>query len=219
MLRSSFTLAVQLLPAILLVMLGWGFDNLSAFFLNPARAGLAALAFASAAIAVILRLDFDPLRKGSNPQGHQGFQLGVLLFLSLVLLWFLPFADSRQILTLQYSYWRYLGLALLCVGAGVRLFALRALGKHFSAYITLQPDHRLVRDGIYAHIRHPLYLSLLLLPTGIAFVFNSALAAPILLLAAAFVMDRIRKEDRILARHFGEEFEEYRRHTRALLPA
>lgn len=218
MLRSAFVLAVQLLPGILLVLLGWGFDDLPAFFLNPARGGLAVVVFAGAVTAVLFGLDIHPLRRGSTPVGNQSLQLGVLLLLSLSLLWFLPFADRRRILTLKQDYWRYLGLLLCCIGVSVRVLALQALGEYFSAYVTLQPDHRLVRRGIYGSIRHPLYLSLLLVPTGVALVFASFLALPILVLAAMFVFDRIRKEERLLAGHFGWEFEDYRHRTWKLVP-
>ncbi len=100
----------------------------------------------------------------------------------------------------------------------MRLLALKSLGHCFSAYVTLQPNHRLVRDGIYRHLRHPLYLSLLLAPTGIALVFNSTLALPIFALALAFVIDRIDKEEHLLARHFGSQFEDYRLHSWKLIP-
>jgi protein-S-isoprenylcysteine O-methyltransferase Ste14 len=201
-----------------MILLGWGFDDVPQFFSNPARAGMAAVTLAATVAAVLFKLDFHPLRRGATPAGNQSVQLGVLLLLSFALLWFLPLADRRGILTLQRADWRYLGLLLFSIGVTVRLLALQALGKHFSAYVTLQPNHRLVQHGVYASIRHPLYLSLLLVPTGIALVFASALALPIFVLAAAFVFDRIRKEERLLAIYFASEFEDYRRRTWRLIP-
>jgi len=218
MLRSFFVLVVQRLPAILLSLLGWGFDALPAFFRNPPRCGLAPLLMIATIVAVYLKLDLRPLRRGTTPAHNQSLQLAVLLLLSLFLLWFLPFADRRNILTLQHDDWRYLGLLLCCIGVAVRLLALKALGEFFSAYVTLQPNHRLVQDGIYGTIRNPLYLSLLLIPTGIALVFASVLALPIFVLAALFVFDRIGKEERLLAEHFGSEFDHYRHSTRSLIP-
>ena len=218
MVRSAFILALQVVSAILLVFAGWGFDNLPAFFDSPARSGLAIATSAAFSAGILLKIDFNPLRRGETSEARENVQLGLLLLLSLALLWFLPFADRRKILTLRADYWRYLGLLLCCIGIIVRLLALRTLGVHFSAYVTLQPDHRLVQHGIYGGIRHPLYLSLLLIPTGIALVFDSWLALPILLLAVVFVFDRIRKEERLLASRFTAEFEEYRRRTWRLIP-
>jgi protein-S-isoprenylcysteine O-methyltransferase Ste14 len=217
-LRFAFILAVQIVPCILLVLIGWGFDDLPGFFLNPARVGLTVIALAAAVAVVGYSLDLHPLRKGSTPVGNQSLQLAVLLLLSLLLLWFLPFADRRRNLTINHDSWRYFGLLLCVIGVSVRVLALKALGKYFSAYVTLQPDHRLVRRGIYDCVRHPLYLSLLLLPPGVALVFSSFLTLPIFLLAATFVLDRIRKEDDLLAAHFGSEFESYRHTTKTLIP-
>ena len=200
------------------MLIGWGIDDLPAFFLNPARFGLSAVTLIAAATAVSLRLDLQPLRRGPAPVSIQSLQLGVLLLLSAALLWSLPFADRHRILTLRDNSWRYLGLAFCTLGVAVRLSALKALGEFFSAYVTLQPNHRLVREGIYKYIRHPLYLSLLLIPTGIALIFASVLAVPILILAAIFVFDRIKKEDRLLAQHFGLAFDDYHRNTRKLIP-
>jgi protein-S-isoprenylcysteine O-methyltransferase Ste14 len=222
MFRSAFILVAQLLPGVVLVVYGWGFDDLPAFFINPARAGLAAAIFAAAVGAAVWGVELHPLRRGLMPVGKQSLQLVILLLLSLFLLWFLPFADRRRILTMQRHYWqncwRYAGLLLCCAGIMTRLLALKVLGRYFSAYVTLQPNHRLVQEGIYGRIRHPLYLSLLLAPTGVALVFDSWLALPILVLSAIFVFDRIPKEERLLAAHFGREFEQYRLRTWRLIP-
>jgi protein-S-isoprenylcysteine O-methyltransferase Ste14 len=219
MLRSVFVLVVQLLPCVFLILLGWGFDDLPAFVMNPARSGFAAIVLAAATAAIFLRIDLHPLRKGTAATGNQNVQLAILLILSLAVLWFLPFADRRKILTLKHEYWRYVGLLLCSIGVAVRVSALKALGEYFSAYVTLQPNHRLVQHGIYATIRHPLYLSLILAPTGIALVFASWLALPILILSLIFVFERIRLEEHLLAAHFGSEFEDYRRRTRKLIPS
>lgn len=217
-LRSGLIVTLQMAFGGWLILLGWGFDDLSGFFRNPARSGLVAVVLSGAVASIFLNLDFRALRRGAAPVGGQNLQLGVLLLLSLSLLWFLPFADRRGILTLKHSYWRFLGLFLCCIGVAVRLLSLKALGAYFSAYVTLQANHRLVQHGIYGSIRHPLYLSLLLAPTGVALVFASYLAVPILLLATVFVWDRIRKEERLLAANFGAEFENYQRSTWMLFP-
>ncbi len=134
MFRSAFILVAQLLPGVVLVLYGWGFDDLPAFFINPARTGLAAAIFAGAVGAGVWGVELHPVRRGSMPVGRQSLQLGILLLLSLFLLWFLPFADRRRILTFQqhywHNYWRYVGLLLCCAGITTRLFALKALGKY-----------------------------------------------------------------------------------------
>jgi|HubBroStandDraft_6_1064221.scaffolds.fasta_scaffold124514_2 protein-S-isoprenylcysteine O-methyltransferase Ste14 len=217
--RRLIVLAIQLLPILLLLLTGWGWDDWQGFFSDPARAGLVLAVILGAGWVTLLRLDLQPLRRGESPLGKQAWVLLALALASLFLLWFLPFADRRQILVLtRRPFIRYLGLGLCGGGIVVRLLALVKLGRHFSAYVTLQDNHQLVQAGIYRNIRHPLYLSLLLAAPGLALIFASALVWPILTVTLAFVTVRIRQEENLLVSRFGAEFHEYRRHTGALLP-
>jgi protein-S-isoprenylcysteine O-methyltransferase Ste14 len=216
--RAGVGTAVQVAAGLLLMLAGWGLGDLRAFFGDPARMGFVALGLLGAGAAVAWGVEMQPLRKGLLPTGRQGVELGVLLGLALLLLWFLPYADRRSLFAMHSLRVRYAGLALCTIGGVVRLVALRRLGPHFSAYVTLQAGHRLVREGIYASIRHPLYLSLLLVPAGIAMVFGSWLALPAFVLSVIFVAERIGREERLLAEEFGEEFADYRRRSWFLIP-
>jgi protein-S-isoprenylcysteine O-methyltransferase Ste14 len=218
MIRSAIILIAQLAPCIFLMFMGWGLSDVRGFLANPARAGFIALILAGAIAVFVLRIDMNPLRKDSSPTGSQSLQLATLLILSLALLWFLPFSDRRGILTLKSNDWPYIGLLLFSIAVIVRVAGLKSLGNYFSAYVVLQPSHRLVRKGIYRKIRHPLYLSLLLAPPGVALIFASFLVLPVSFLALLFVRDRIREEECLLASHFGPEFEDYRRNSWKLIP-
>jgi protein-S-isoprenylcysteine O-methyltransferase Ste14 len=217
-LRSGTVTSLQAAASLLLLFAGWGLHDVPAFFGHPARTGLIVLMVLGAGAAIVLRVETQPIRRGLLPTGSQGLQLGILLALSLLLLWFLPFADQHNLLTFHSFFARCAGLVLCGIGGLVRLFAMRRLGRHFSAYVTLQPEHRLVQGGIYRTIRHPLYLSLLLAPAGIAMVFASWLALPIFVLSVIFVADRIKKEEQLLAQGFGSEFLAYRRRSKMLIP-
>jgi protein-S-isoprenylcysteine O-methyltransferase Ste14 len=219
MLRRFLTPAVYQALVPLLLLAGWGRTDWREFFIHPARAGLIAVVILSGGVVLLLRLDLHPLRRGTSPAGHQTFLLVTLALASLCWIWFLPFADRRQILTFTGKQpLRYLGLGLCIAGIVVRLLALAKLGDYFSAYVTLQDEHQLVQSGIYGTIRHPLYLSLLLAGPGFALVFASLLVWPILVVTAGFVFTRIRQEDQLLESRFGGEFREYRRRVGALLP-
>jgi protein-S-isoprenylcysteine O-methyltransferase Ste14 len=219
MLRRFLTLSLHLVPILLLLWLGWGWSDWRGFLSNPGRGGLVLMAILGAGLAMLLGIDLHPLRRGLAPAGIQTLVLVLLAGASLFLIWFLAFADRRQILTFAHEPWlRYLGLGLCVSGMVVRLLALMKLGRQFSAYVTLQDEHELVQSGIYGTIRHPLYLSLLLAAPGFALVFASTLVWPILLVTVAFVGSRIWQEDRLLDSRFGAEFQGYRNRVAALLP-
>lgn len=217
-LSSSLLTLLQAAAALFLILSGWGLSDLPAYFSNSARAIFFVIVVLCSGLAIAMCIEIQPVRKGSMATAGQSFQLTILLLLSLFLLWFLPYADHRGVLSFHSEAVRYAGTVLCGFGAFTRIFAMRSLGPHFSAYVTLQPGHRLVQTGIYSCIRHPLYLSLLLLPSGIAMVFGNWLAIPILVLAGMFVADRIRQEERLLARQFGPQFLNYARRTKLLLP-
>ncbi len=219
MLRRYLTVALSLGIFILAMMAGWGFRDWREYFSNPERAGVVVLALLGAVIVVSLGLDFDVLRAGQSEVGHQSVLLFLLTVASIVLIWFLPDADRKQILTMDHArVSRIVGLALCALGIIVRLLGLAKLGKQFSAYVTLQEGHELVQTGIYRVIRHPLYLSLLLLGPGFALVFRSLLVLPILVITAAFISTRIYQEERLLRKEFGSAFDEYRNRTWMLIP-
>lgn len=111
------------------------------------------------------------------------------------------------------------GAVALAAGIALRFAAIQTLRRYFTSHVTLALDHRLITGGIYARLRHPSELGLLLVALGAALLMGSA---PGLLFAAAVLMPlslyRIRLEDRMLAAAFGERFRRYKGSTPALLP-
>jgi protein-S-isoprenylcysteine O-methyltransferase Ste14 len=59
---------------------------------------------------------------------------------------------------------------LLLMGGAIALFAAssRELGKNWSLVARMRSDHELVRTGPYAHVRHPIYLGMLLFLLALA---------------------------------------------------
>jgi protein-S-isoprenylcysteine O-methyltransferase Ste14 len=216
--HRAATLFAHLVFILTPILLGWGLTDLPAFFREPVRTLLlVAISLGSLSI-LLLRIDLNPLRTSEFPPCGQTLALTSMAVASVALLWFLPFADRRQILAISIPTLRWVGLALCCLGGAIRILALRQLGPQFSAYVTLQPDHRLVQSGIYSVVRHPLYLSLLLAGPGLALVFASQLVWPILIATLMFVRSRVHAEDALLAQAFAPEFDAYRASTPALLP-
>ena len=201
------------------VFTAWGWDDWRGFLVHPARAGLVAMALITVAAVLAWRLDVQPFRKSKQGVGRQRWLLATLMLMGLGLMAFLPYGDRREVLTFSGADGsRYFGL-LLNIGGNILAFvALRALGKQYSGYVTLQEDHRLVQTGIYGAIRHPIYLRALMVFVGLPLIFRSWLFLPLFVVGVLFVGYRIRQEEKLLAEHFGAEFEAYRRRTWRLLP-
>lgn len=117
------------------------------------------------------------------------------------------------------------GLFLLVVGGVLRMKARLELKRKagFSSYtatgrLKIVKDHRLVRNGLYTHIRHPIYLGEILRNLGFVLIFSSVYGSFIVLLASTLLDFRIEIEEKMLASIFGEEYEKYKRNTKRIIP-
>jgi protein-S-isoprenylcysteine O-methyltransferase Ste14 len=84
--------------------------------------------------------------------------------------------------------------------------------------VAIQAAHKLETRGVYAVVRNPSYLGLLVSSQGWVLAFRSGVGV---ILAAALLVPlvaRIRAEERLLRSHFGAEYEAYRARTWRLLP-
>lgn len=81
-----------------------------------------------------------------------------------------------------------------------------------------KPASKLVTSGVYAWTRNPMYLGLLLVYAGLAGLFRSP-SAGLLFLPLALIFDRviIRREEDYLSRHFGPDYQRYKRRVRRWL--
>jgi protein-S-isoprenylcysteine O-methyltransferase Ste14 len=78
--------------------------------------------------------------------------------------------------------------------------------------------HRLVKDGLYKHIRHPLYLAETIRNFGFVIIFSSIYGILLIAVATVFIAFRIRMEERMLIQVFGDEYKEYQKNTNRIIP-
>jgi len=112
-------------------------------------------------------------------------------------------------------------LGLIAAGAALVLFHLthRALGRNWSVTLEVRESHRLVTEGIYGRIRHPMYTAFwlwalaqaLLLPNWVAGL-SGAVGFGILY---AF---RVGQEERLMIETFGDAYRAYMMRTSRLIP-
>jgi protein-S-isoprenylcysteine O-methyltransferase Ste14 len=111
------------------------------------------------------------------------------------------------------------GLALVLLGSGVRVAAIRTLGKAFTATVQVGADHRLVQQGLYRRVRHPSYLGALLALIGVPVLFSAWWAAALTVVIMSFAYARrIRLEERALVERHGAAYQDYRARTAVLIP-
>jgi protein-S-isoprenylcysteine O-methyltransferase Ste14 len=111
-----------------------------------------------------------------------------------------------------------IGAALTVIGVALAIWARLSIGSNWSGVITLKEDHRLIRTGPYARIRHPIYTGVILAMAGAAIVNRRwAGLLAVLMITTAFLM-KSRIEEQLMKRTFGSEYDLYCQHTGAFLP-
>ncbi len=105
-------------------------------------------------------------------------------------------------------------------GAGL-LLALGArwtLGANWSGEVAIKERHELIQQGPYRLVRHPIYAGVLLMVLGTAIVLDELRG----FLAIAFFLGsvalRIHAEEIVLTQQFPQEFPQYKKRTRLLIP-
>jgi len=113
----------------------------------------------------------------------------------------------------------WIGIALMLLGFALRIWAVRTLGASFRTTVETHSDQEVVRAGPYRLIRHPSYSGLLLMCAGYGMAVQNwlSLAVAVILPLAALIY-RIHVEERALVASLGSEYEEYRLHTKKLIP-
>jgi protein-S-isoprenylcysteine O-methyltransferase Ste14 len=112
----------------------------------------------------------------------------------------------------------YLGFVLLAAGVTLPIVGARQFKKAGTTHKPFHEAKKLVTTGLYRHTRNPMYLGLVLLLTG-SWLLMAALSALIPVLFFIVIADRwyIRGEEKMLARKFGPQFQEYKSKTRRWL--
>jgi protein-S-isoprenylcysteine O-methyltransferase Ste14 len=141
----------------------------------------------------------------SNPI-HRGVVECVLLIgtgvLGLVLTWLkMPFFPVSNIA----------GGVLLVAGL---LFHAYAERNHKQAHEKSADIMQIVKSGMFSKIRHPLYLSVIVMNIGIALAFGVVVTFVIALLTVLHWIASALKEEVFLLQKFGDEYKRYQEHVR-----
>lgn len=118
----------------------------------------------------------------------------------------------------EYQTLRIIGLAFYIVFSWIQIWSTKVLGDNFSQDIAIKRDHHLVTKGPFKFIRHPQYLSQFLMDIGGAAATLSFILAPLALVQIPFLFMRASMEDKLLEKHFGENFRSYKKKTGMIFP-
>ncbi len=113
---------------------------------------------------------------------------------------------------------RVLGIAFSVISIIYLYWAGKVLAEHFSYTLEVQEEQKLVTEGPYRRVRHPIYTGTL------AFlIFQFAISDNVLFLILVFsllpyLVIRVKKEEEMMLENFGDQYAAYMERTGRFLP-
>jgi protein-S-isoprenylcysteine O-methyltransferase Ste14 len=111
------------------------------------------------------------------------------------------------------------GFILIVLGFAFLLAGQITLGRNHSSSVVIREEHRLISHGVYRFMRNPMYLGvILIIVVGIPIYTPSLRGCLTLLFLVPLFLNRIRMEEVLLTKEFGETYLAYKKSTRKLIP-
>jgi protein-S-isoprenylcysteine O-methyltransferase Ste14 len=156
-----------------------------------------------------------------GPRARERQRLGPTWLLGIaayvLLSWAIP-EDVWTPLTLQSRWVAWAGVVLLVGATAFTLWARAALGTMWTSSAVVKEGHVLRTDGPYGITRHPIYTGILAMLSATALTAGLGRWVPATLFALVLLLIKIRAEERLLESALGDEYRDYRRRVRALVP-
>ncbi len=117
-----------------------------------------------------------------------------------------------------YQNLRSAGLVVYLIFSWIQVWAFKTMGENYSQEVLIYKHHKLVRKGPFKFIRHPQYLSQILLDAGAGVATLSFLVLPLAIIEIPLLVMRASLEEKLLEKHFKEEFLKYKSKSGRMLP-
>jgi protein-S-isoprenylcysteine O-methyltransferase Ste14 len=114
---------------------------------------------------------------------------------------------------------RTASVVVLAIGLAIRWTSILSLGRAFSVNVAIRPEQQLYRGGLFALVRHPSYTGMMVIFVAVGLHLRNWAAVAIMTLPPfAALLYRIHVEEAALGHAFGDEYADYRRTTKRLIP-
>jgi protein-S-isoprenylcysteine O-methyltransferase Ste14 len=93
------------------------------------------------------------------------------------------------------------------------------LGRQWSVTLEIREQHRLVTQGIYRHVRHPMYAAFWMWALAQTLLLPNWIAGPAGLVGfGTLFFVRVGREERLMEETFGEDYRRYVARTGRIVP-
>lgn len=110
-----------------------------------------------------------------------------------------------------------IGSVIFILGLGLAIWARVYLGGSWGMPVAQRQKNRLITNGPYKYIRHPIYSGLLFAILGTALVINLVWLVG-LIAACAYLLYCSVKEEELLTKQFPQDYPRYKAGSKMLIP-
>jgi protein-S-isoprenylcysteine O-methyltransferase Ste14 len=113
---------------------------------------------------------------------------------------------------------RLIGLTVYILFSWIQIWAYKSMGENYAQEILIFKDHRLIEKGPFGIVRHPQYISQILLDLGAGIATLSYILIPLALIELPLLILRAALEEKLLAKNFKDTFDSYKKKTGFMIP-
>ena len=118
----------------------------------------------------------------------------------------------------EYNVLRIVALLAYLLFSWIQIWSYKTLGEQYSQEVLIFRTHKIVNQGLYRVIRHPQYLSQIVIDLGAAFATISYVLLPLAIIQIPLLVLRAKLEENLMEKHFKQDFIDYKNKTRFILP-
>ncbi|MFX0086949.1 MAG: methyltransferase family protein [Candidatus Hodarchaeota archaeon] len=151
----------------------------------------------------------------------------VMLFFFLgPLILILAFYENKFIISQYLSLYDneligYFGILLMLIGGIILLTSRYQLNRYSygGGSLSEEIEQKLITDGMYKYIRHPIYAGGIVMTIGLELAFRSLIILSLhTILYFVIFKDRMNREEEVLLSKFGEHYRKYMNETKRMIP-
>lgn len=146
-----------------------------------------------------------------------GVIVGIGLMLMPMMYIFTPWLDSFDMGLPDPVRW----IGITGFGFGLILFwrVHKTLGKNWSPILEIRRNHKLITDGPYKYVRHPMYTQIWIWVICQWLVLSNWIVGIVGVLTWTILyVIRISEEEKMMIEEFGQEYKDYIKITRRIIP-
>jgi protein-S-isoprenylcysteine O-methyltransferase Ste14 len=169
---------------------------------------------------IIIRYPYRDRAKSGQKERQEQLLLILLSIGELILPLIYIFTDWLAFADYSVPLW-VIGIGIVVMIIGLWLFwrSHSDLGRNWSSTLEIHDDHTLITQGVYRHVRHPMYSASWLMMAAQVLLLSNWIAGFGGLVAFAFMYFlRVQKEEAMMLKQFGKQYQAYMEQTGRVIP-